>query len=114
MNSTRLLTALLAAGILLALSSLVVAKQEIVGAVNNGSELPRGKYYLTVGGLNAASSACGMPLLDPELVQIGNRTFVTGTICDVSSAARRSEFAGQKGYVAFGSILSMQRYPDEE
>lgn len=114
MNSPRLLTVVLAAGILLALTSLVVAQEEKVAAVNNNGDLPPGKYQLTAIAFNAAISPWSMPLLDPVLVQIGGRTFVTGTVCDVSSAARRSEFVGQKAYVAFDAILSMQRYPDEE
>lgn len=114
MNSTRILTAISAAALLLTLSSIGIAKQEIVGAANNRSEIPSGKYLLTVGTLNPAITASNMPLLDPELVQIGSRTFVTGTICDVASAARRSEFTGQKAFVAFGAIICMQRYPDKE
>jgi len=113
MNSPRLLTVLVA-GILLALSSLAFAQEENVGAVNKGSDLPPGKYHLTVIAFNTAISPWSMPLRDPVLVQIGGRTFVTGTVCDVSSAARRSEFVGQKAYVAFDAILGMQRYPDEE
>lgn len=115
MNSTRILTAVVAVSILLTIAPLGIAKQDDVGAAKNVNSFPSGKYYVTVSvAMNAATGARDLSLLDPELVQIGNQAFVSGTVCDASYGARRSEFSGQKAFIALDAIVSMQRYPDED
>jgi len=115
MNAPRLLTAVLAVAVLLTIVPVGFAKQDAVDAVPDGNAFPKGNYFVTVGVvINSAISGSGISLLDPELVQIGNRTFVSGIVCDASFGARRSEFSGQKAFVAFDAIISMQRYPDEK
>jgi len=115
MISTRLLTAVLTAVILLTIAPQVIAKQDDADVIANVNAFPAGKYYMTVSvAMNAATGARDLSLLDPELVQIGNRSFVSGKVCDASYGARRSEFSGQKAFIALDAIVSMQRYPDEE
>lgn len=115
MNATRILTAVVAASILLTIAQLGIAKQNDADTASNVNSFPSGKYYMTVSvAMSAATGARDLSVLDPELVQIGNRPFVSGTVCDASYGARRSEFSGQKAFIALDAIVSMQRYPDEE
>jgi hypothetical protein len=113
-KSTQILTVAFAAAILLSMAPFGIAKQGDNDAAHSISAFPSGKYYVTVSdALNAETGARDVSMIDPELVQIGDRHFVVGTVCDASYGARRSEFCGQKAFVALKAIISIQRYPEK-
>lgn len=88
------------------LSERSVAEDNLADAIPAYSQL-EGTYYVTL----LSHQASGIYIVDPKVVRIGTRSFLTGREAGSQEGVRKTEFSGGTAYVDLKRIVSIQQVP---
>jgi|GEM_PF-2551419 len=83
-----------------------VAEDGLADAVPAYSQL-EGIYYIA----QVLPQANGIYIVDPMVVRIGNRLFLTGREAGGNDGVRKTEFSGGTAYIALSRIAIIQQVP---